>query len=93
MGVSVVPVDLTNPGQVFACLGFAEAADVLLGQAEGGFDWQHSDRVRFQLEASGDEAPVARVLRFLDEAAVIAHSRRQVRTNDTGKWDVETVKF
>ena len=38
MGVSVVLADLTNPGQVFACLGFAEAADVLLGQAEGGFD-------------------------------------------------------
>ena len=91
MGVSVVPVDLTNPGQVFACLGFAEAADVLLGQAEGGFDWQHSDRVRFQLAASGDEAPVARVLRFLDEAAVSALAPPGSK-NDTGKWDVETVR-
>ena len=28
-----IPVDLTNPGHVFACLGFLEAADVLLGDA------------------------------------------------------------
>ena len=91
MGVSVVPVDLTNPGQVFACLGFAEAADVLMGQAEGGFDWQHSDRVRFRLAAAGDEAPVARVLRFLDEAVVSALAPPRSK-NDTGKWDVETVK-
>ena len=39
MGAASIPVDLFNPGQVFACLGFLEAADVLLGDAEGGFDW------------------------------------------------------
>lgn len=91
MGVSVVPVDLTNPGQVFACLGFTEAADVLMGEAEGGFDWQHSDSVRFRLAASGEEAPVARVLRFLDEATVHAFAP-QGSKNDTEKWHVETVR-
>ena len=91
MGVSVVPVDLTNPGQVFACLGFAEAADVLMGQAEGGFDWQHSDVVQFRLAAFGHEAPVERVLRFLDEAAVSAVAPRGSK-NDTGKWDIETIR-
>jgi CRISPR-associated protein Csx14 len=39
MAEHTIPVDLLNPGQVFACLGFLEAADVLLGDAEGGFDW------------------------------------------------------
>ena len=90
MGVSVVPVDLTNPGQVFACLGFAEAADVLLGRAEGAFDWQDSDLVRFRLAASGDEAPVERVLRFLEEASVSSLAPRG-SNNNTGKWEVETV--
>lgn len=33
-----IPVDLLNPGQVFACIGFLEAADVLLGEAMGVFD-------------------------------------------------------
>jgi CRISPR-associated protein Csx14 len=35
MSEAVIPVDLFNPGQVFASLGFLEAADVLLGDAEG----------------------------------------------------------
>ena len=65
-----IPVDLHSPGQVFACLGFVEAADVLLGTVEGGFDWQDPDDVRFRLAASGDEDPIVRVLRFLDEATV-----------------------
>ena len=89
MGASVVPVDLTNPGQVFACLGFAEAADVLLGQAVGGFDWQESDLVRFRLRAAGEEAPVVRVLRFLDDATVSSVAPRGSK-NHTGKWDIET---
>ena len=90
MGVSVVPVDLTNPGQVFACLGFAEAADVLLGHAEGGFDWRQSDVVLFRLEASGHEAPVERVLRFLEDATVSSLAPLDSKT-DTGRWKVETV--
>ena len=66
MAESSIPVDLFNPGQVFACLGFLEAADVLCGDAEGGFDW--SDRtaeVRFCLRAAGDENPFEMVLAFL----------------------------
>jgi len=38
MAEASIPVDLFNPGQVFACLGFLETTDVLLGNAEGGFD-------------------------------------------------------
>ena len=65
-----IPVDLFNPGQVFACLGFLEAADVLLGDAEGGFDWSDEAYVRFVLRAAGDQNPFAVVLRFLAEAEI-----------------------
>ena len=60
-----IPVDLLNPGQVFACLGFLEAADVLLGNAEGGFDWSDEGNVRFVLRADGGRDPFEAVLEFL----------------------------
>lgn len=68
MAESRIPVDLLNPGQVFACLGFMEAAEVLLGEAEGGFDWSDPGDVRFALRAHGEADPVGEVLRFLAEA-------------------------
>lgn len=55
MAESSIPVDLHNPGEVFACLGFLEAADVLLGNAEGGFDWSDEADARFRLRADGDD--------------------------------------
>jgi len=67
-----IPVDLLNPGHVFACLGFAEAADVLLGEAAGVFDWSSGAQVRFVLRAAGDTDPIATVLQFLAEAQVVA---------------------
>jgi len=39
MARASIPVDLFNPGQVFACMGFLEAAETLCGPAHGGFDW------------------------------------------------------
>ena len=68
MAEHVIPVDLYNPSQVFACLGFLEAADLLLGDAEGGFDWSDAANVAFRLGAAGDENPVAAVLEFLATA-------------------------
>ena len=65
MAESSIPVDLFNPGQVFACLGFLEAADALRGDAEGGFDWSDDAEVRFCLRADGDENPFETVLEFL----------------------------
>jgi CRISPR-associated protein Csx14 len=70
MAEASIPVDLFNPGQVFACLGFLEVADLLLGDAEGGFDWSDKIFARFRLQAQGDENPFAVVLRFLAEAKV-----------------------
>jgi CRISPR-associated protein Csx14 len=65
MAEASIPVDPANPGQVFACLGFLEAADVLLGDAEGGFDWSAPADVQFRLRAAGEDNPIAVVLEFL----------------------------
>lgn len=70
MSTASIPVDLLNPGQVFACLGFLEAADVLLGDAEGGFDWQQEGSVTFTLGARGKKSPIQAVLEFLADAEV-----------------------
>lgn len=68
MAEASIPVDLFNPGQVFACIGFAEAAHLLLGAAEGCFDWSSTSAPRFRLRAEGIENPFEHVLRFLAEA-------------------------
>ncbi len=72
MAESSIPVDLFNPGQVFACLGFLEAADILCRDAEGGFDWSDEAEVRFCLQAVGRANPFAEVLKFLAGAKVKA---------------------
>src|SRR6266404_628894 len=70
MAEASIPADLFNPGQVFACVGFLEAAELLLGDAKGGFDWSDEAQVRFRLNAKGVENPFAVVLKFLAEAKV-----------------------
>jgi CRISPR-associated protein Csx14 len=65
---AAIPVDLTNPGQVFACLGLLEASEILLGDAEGGFDWSDPTHVTFRLKTAGEQNAVAAVLEFLAEA-------------------------
>ena len=70
MAESSIPVDLFNPGQVFACLGFLEAADMLCGDTEGGFDWSDEAEVKFCLRADGDKNPFEAVLEFLAGAKV-----------------------
>ena len=91
MSEALIPVDLSNPGQVFACIGFVEAADTLLGEASGGFDWRNGDTVHFRLKAAGEENPAARVLRFLDQASV-ASMTPSGSANSTVKWKVETLR-
>ena len=68
MAEASIPVDLFNPGQVFACLGLLEAAEVLLGQAGGRFDWSDESNTRFHLRAQSDTNPVEVVLDFLAQA-------------------------
>ena len=74
---------MLNPGQVFACLGLVEAADILLGNAAGVFDW--SDReTRFRVTADGSEGPVERVLRFLEEASIT--TRMPAQSTNFEQW-------
>ena len=89
MAEASIPVDLANPGQVFACLGIVEAAEVLSGAVEGGFDWQDRDEARFRLAVPGDEDPIVRVLHFLDDATVESVAPPN-SSNRTEKWGVDT---
>jgi CRISPR-associated protein Csb3 len=66
-----IPVDLINPGQVLASLGFLETADALCSGAVGGFDWTNDADVRFNLRANGDRNPFERVLEFLSKAELL----------------------
>ena len=65
-----IPVDLLNPGQVFACHGLAELTQALTGQAHCAFDWSDPETVCFALEGAGDVDPVEACLSFLLEAEV-----------------------
>ncbi|QDU52219.1 hypothetical protein Pan110_45920 [Gimesia panareensis] len=70
MADASIPVDPLNPGHVFACLGFLETAEILLGNAAGGFDWSDESDVRFRLHADGEENPFIVVLKHLASANV-----------------------
>lgn len=69
MTTASIPVDLFNPGQVFACLGFLEIADEFLGNAEGGFNWSDPSESRFDLKADGEGNPFERILGMLAHAS------------------------
>lgn len=71
MAEATVPVDLFNPGQIFACLGLVEAAEVLLGGGAGRFVWD-GDAAEFILSTSGDSDPITEILTFLKDAEVVA---------------------
>jgi len=64
-----IPVDLKSPGQVLACMGFLEAAEVLIGGVEAHFDWSEA-QARFVLRAGGNKNPFVVVLEFLSKAKI-----------------------
>ena len=74
MAESVIPVDLLNPGQVFACLGILETADVLQGDAAAAFDWNSGRETAFRVSAADAEPPVERVIRFLEESQIVTRA-------------------
>lgn len=84
MAESSIPVDLLNPGQVFACLGLLEAADVLVGDAVAAFDWRNSGQTSFRVAAAGNEPPVARVIDFLEEAEIV--TRAPAESPNVDRW-------
>ena len=84
MAESSIPVDLFNPGQVFACLGFLEAADVLCGDAEGRFDWSDEAEGRFCLQDGLEtQNPFEAVLEFSSQGR--GKSRRTRRLASQGR--------
>ena len=89
MAESNIPVDLFNPGQVFACLGLLEAVDVLLGAATAAFDWSDGREAQFRVATEGEEPPVERVMKFLDEARVVTRAPAQSPNFDRwiASWD------
>ena len=88
MAEASIPVDLRNPGQVFACLGLMEAAHALhpepqrlrrepvTGRREpvtGLYEWEEGAvHARFTLSAPGDKNPVAAVIDFLASVDVVS---------------------
>jgi CRISPR-associated protein Csx14 len=73
MAEATIPVDLRNPGQVFACLGFMEAVEILCGPCEGSFNYRGRETsTSFALKMPGAEDPLAATIAFLAEARVIA---------------------
>ena len=84
MAESGIPVDLHNPGQVFACIGLLEAADILLGAATAAFDWSSGRETRFRVTTACEESPVERVMRFLEEARVV--TRVPMQSPNIERW-------
>lgn len=92
MADASIPVDLLNPGQVFACLGFMEAAEILCGPCEGGFVYNGSESVaEFMLRVEGTQDPVSETLRFFVRAEVRAIAPMD-SVLSTKRWEVETVR-
>lgn len=84
MAESTVPVDVLNPGQVFACLGILEATEILLGGATAIFDWRNTVETTFRIAAAGEVAPMERVIDFLEEADII--TRVPAGSANFGRW-------
>jgi CRISPR-associated protein Csx14 len=75
MAEATIPVDLRNPGQVFACLGLMEAGEILCGPVEGSFGYRHGEtNTAFSLAVADTEDPIERVLAFLTTAEVEAEA-------------------
>jgi CRISPR-associated protein Csb3 len=79
MAEAEIPVDLLNPGQVFACLGLMEAAEILCGPCEGGFLYSGSETMaRFRWHVEGNADPAQREIEFLAKAKAIALAPKDV---------------
>jgi CRISPR-associated protein Csb3 len=89
MAEARIPVDLFNPGQVFACLGLLEVTDHLLGDARGGFDWRDESAVTFILTGAGQTCPMQSAIRFL-RAAEVASLAPNGSDLTTHSWGVPT---
>jgi CRISPR-associated protein Csb3 len=88
-----IPVDLRNAGHVFACLGFAEAAQTILNaQCQSRFDYiGYETAARFVLSIVGGANPFASTIAFLREAqasTLIPNGTGNDAKLSTKKWNV-----
>ncbi len=95
MMVESFPVDLLNPGQVFACLGVVEAIETLTGEPTmSHFVVEGASTIgRFELQTDAGGA-VANVVAFLRDArvdAVIPAGTVFQKMLSTTKWSVPNV--
>jgi CRISPR-associated protein Csx14 len=89
MARSAIPVDLRNPGQVFACLGLAEAGETLLGTLIESIFRSDGRSTRAIFECSSAEGePVREVVHFLRAASATAVIPESSDLS-TKKWSVE----
>lgn len=92
MAEASIPVDLLNPGQVFACLGFMEAAEILCGPCEGSFNFAGSEcAAEFMICVEGPQDPVSEALRFIVRAQPKAIAPLDSDLSTT-KWSIETLQ-
>jgi CRISPR-associated protein Csb3 len=90
MAEAEIPVDLLNPGQVFACLGLMEATEILSGPCFGAFEYGAGEmQVRFRLKTEANAEPVREVVEFLAKAKVSAIAPRKSGLSTDG-WGVPT---
>ncbi len=88
MARASIPVDVLNPSQVFGCMGFLEAAEVLLGNARGSFEWPDAGEW-FHIETGGNANPIEVVLEFVKTAQVKWLSPRcDLKERDGGDTEV-----
>jgi CRISPR-associated protein Csx14 len=90
-----IPVDLRNPGQVFACLGLMEAAETLLKTScEGQFDYLgRESNTTFTLFAGCGRNPIEAVVDFLATCRVFSIAPRESDELTTARWGVPTTRL
>jgi CRISPR-associated protein Csb3 len=90
MAEATIPVDLRNPGQVFACLGLMELAEVLCGPCESRFSYRNAEaQAQFALKVDGIVNPITEGVNFLVKANPVAIA--PLRSDlSTMKWQIET---
>jgi len=88
MNPASIPVDLRNPGQVFACLGLMEMTEVLNGPCMMRFNYSSNETLcRFELDTSED--CIEKAVRFLARCKVVAIAPPRTRYMSTSLRHLE----
>ncbi len=81
MNINAIPVDLSNPGQVLACMGILEVIDVLCGGVEGRFNW--IGRPNFEIKSNSIN-PLKEVVDFVLDSTINAISPSHILKDKYG---------